>query len=668
MTQLAVGTDFVQVPADGAGKKTAFFVAAVSGGNLYVPASIPVDSTGNLLVDSDGTFVVGKVASGSADSGGPVKVGGRYNTTPPTLTNGQRGDVQLSVAGRALVSVSDPSSADTAAVVNLSSNVGSSVVGLVVNSRGLTRNSTGMWEPQDSLNAVQSSSSHGRVQATAPPVFLYASQVLQAAQDSLISWDLAGESSLVVRLATSRTGSFKFIASIDGVNFHDPQVRNMATGAWVTGQNITPASGAYYEVFAPGSIIVVAVVTSALSGTCGMVASSHWSSRLSIPDGGIASGAADSGNPVKVGGRYNSTPPTLTDGQRGDLQLDSSGSLKVALGGSLPAGTANIGDVDVLTVPAPLSTTGGGTEAAALRVTVASDSTGVLSIDDNGGSLSIDDGGNVITVDGTVAVTNADLSTLAGAVRAEDVASANAHTGIVNMAVRKDTPADTSDTDGDYEMLQMKSGRLWTSATIDAALPAGNANIGDVDVASVAAGTTIEAVGDVASDVPIAANPVTIGGRASSAAPTDVGTDGDAVNIWLTRKGTVMVTQLPHAALDGAPYTLTSKTVQTTTTQTGSDVWTPTSGKKLVIVSYQIQVGGTTAGTVQIWFGANADTSYTRGTDLAIFDGEFAPSATLKPGVVQTGLWIASAADHEVHLTTSAAINPLTITLWGYEI
>ena len=44
---------------------------------------------------------------------------------------------------------------------------------------------------------------------------------------------------------------------------------------------------------------------------------------------------------------------------------------------------------------ATLSVVGGGVEATALRVTVASDSTGVLSVDDNGGSL---------TVDGTVAV------------------------------------------------------------------------------------------------------------------------------------------------------------------------------------------------------------------------------------------------------------------------
>jgi len=57
---------------------------------------------------------------------------------------------------------------------------------------------------------------------------------------------------------------------------------------------------------------------------------------------------------------------------------------------ALVAGSANIGDVDVLTVPAPLSTSGGGTEAAALRVTLANDSTGLVSVDDNAGSLTID--------------------------------------------------------------------------------------------------------------------------------------------------------------------------------------------------------------------------------------------------------------------------------------
>lgn len=57
---------------------------------------------------------------------------------------------------------------------------------------------------------------------------------------------------------------------------------------------------------------------------------------------------------------------------------------------SIAAGDNNIGNVDIVTVPAPLSTAGGGTEAAALRVTLANDSTGLVSVDDNGGSLTVD--------------------------------------------------------------------------------------------------------------------------------------------------------------------------------------------------------------------------------------------------------------------------------------
>jgi hypothetical protein len=47
--------------------------------------------------------------------------------------------------------------------------------------------------------------------------------------------------------------------------------------------------------------------------------------------GNVANGATDAGNPVKVGGVYRATPPTFTDGQRGDLPLDSRGNLEVSL-------------------------------------------------------------------------------------------------------------------------------------------------------------------------------------------------------------------------------------------------------------------------------------------------------------------------------------------------
>ena len=47
--------------------------------------------------------------------------------------------------------------------------------------------------------------------------------------------------------------------------------------------------------------------------------------------GNVASAATDSGNPVKVGAKLNTTLPTFTDGQRGDLQIGTRGSLHVEL-------------------------------------------------------------------------------------------------------------------------------------------------------------------------------------------------------------------------------------------------------------------------------------------------------------------------------------------------
>jgi hypothetical protein len=91
---------------------------------------------------------------------------------------------------------------------------------------------------------------------------------------------------------------------------------------------------------------------------------------------------------------------------------DNGGSLTIdgTVTANLAAGTNNIGDVDVLTVPAPLSTTGGGTEAAALRVTIANDSTGVVSVDDNGGSLTVD--GTVALAAGTANIGDVDVLTV----------------------------------------------------------------------------------------------------------------------------------------------------------------------------------------------------------------------------------------------------------------
>lgn len=54
--------------------------------------------------------------------------------------------------------------------------------------------------------------------------------------------------------------------------------------------------------------------------------------------GNVASAATDSGNPVKVGGVYNSSPGTLTSGQRGDVQVNNKSMLQISTNSNAAAG------------------------------------------------------------------------------------------------------------------------------------------------------------------------------------------------------------------------------------------------------------------------------------------------------------------------------------------
>jgi hypothetical protein len=122
-----------------------------------------------------------------------------------------------------------------------------------------------------------------------------------------------------------------------------------------------------------------------------------------------------------VGGGVEATAQRVT------IASDSTGVLSVDDNGS----TLSVDDgAGSLTVDnAALSVVGGGTEATAQRVTIASDSTGVLSVDDNGSTLSVDDGAGSLTVD------NAVLSVVGGGTEAtaQRVTIASDSTGVLSV-------------------------------------------------------------------------------------------------------------------------------------------------------------------------------------------------------------------------------------------
>jgi hypothetical protein len=104
-------------------------------------------------------------------------------------------------------------------------------------------------------------------------------------------------------------------------------------GVWSVGRTWTLASGTDSVAAVQSGTWNIGTLTT-ITNPVAVTQSGTWTVQQGTPPwsvaGNVASGAADSGNPVKVGGRFNTALPTLTNGQRGDIQLDSSGRLIIA--------------------------------------------------------------------------------------------------------------------------------------------------------------------------------------------------------------------------------------------------------------------------------------------------------------------------------------------------
>lgn len=191
------------------------------------------------------------------------------------------------------------------------------------------------------------------------------------------------------------------------------------------------------------------------------------------------------------------------------------------------------------------------------------------------------------------------------------------------------------------------------------------ANSLPVVVASDQSAIATTPAGNVAHDAADAGNPVKIGFKAVTAAVPAAVANGDRVDAPADRFSRL---------LSGPPVDFGAqvwKAATYTTQQTGTALWTPGSGKRVVITHLVISVFGTTAGRVTLWFGAGGgspDTTYTEGTDQVVVDADHAPSASSKPGLILTPRFeiYAANADYVLRVTTDQAMS-VRISVYGYE-
>lgn len=128
-------------------------LAAIDAGTPTALGQATMANSAPVAIASDQSSipVAGNVAAASADSGNPLKIGGKLNTTMPTYTDGQRGDAQIGVRGalKVQVMVADSGNALTQAPDNVDAVVASATANKTVNmSRGTVFNGVSWDRPR----------------------------------------------------------------------------------------------------------------------------------------------------------------------------------------------------------------------------------------------------------------------------------------------------------------------------------------------------------------------------------------------------------------------------------------------------------------------------------------------------------------------------------------
>ena len=272
------------------------------------------------------------------------------------------------------------------------------------------------------------------------------------------------------------------------------------------------------------------------------------------------------------------------------LNVDLSDSVTVTVDSEFPAAAAITDDFANPTTTSAMSMLmgwdtstwdrvqiGDGTAASALRVTISTNDSHFGAV----GAASDVDG----VIHGQLRYIGAGVDTVetsANAIQTAVEAVNQAAEGTISSTTQRVTIA--TDDDGVAHLATI-AGAVSTQMQVDvvAALPAGDNNIGNVDIVTLPASTnTIEVVGDAAEDAAVAGNPVLAGGRYDSTARTLDDGDVGALALdpsgalytreYLGQAGSILVTGTSNAVTTGVSGTkfVAIQFLEDTTFDTGS--------------------------------------------------------------------------------------------------
>lgn len=274
--------------------------------------TVNIGTTGGLALDTTLSSTAGSATGGTAAAKSEL-AGAIYNSTPPTLTNGQQAALQFDVNGNLKTTPAGGSTSVTQGTTPW-------IVG----------QSSGANLHTNVDNFPASQTVNGTVTAIQPTAANLNATVVQSAGANLhVNVDSAPTT------AVTQSGTWT-------VQQGTPPWAVSQSGAWTTGRTWTLSSG------------TDSVNVGNFPATFGVTQSTSPWVTSDLADGSVTGGTAGTKS-ILSGLQFNTVLPTLTNGQQAAAQSDSSGRLLI---GALPAGGNTIGAVNQ--AGAPWSVSGSG--------------------------------------------------------------------------------------------------------------------------------------------------------------------------------------------------------------------------------------------------------------------------------------------------------------------